>query len=491
MTEIGKKAVMDHFLQEADPLFLGRSERGLLFEVCGNGFYSVRLTLTGAEDDPPENAVWDHAGLRPDGEDGYILCARWEEEPDTKTQEADAPVRVPFELPFRDYEICVEYFDGTAAAFGYAPWDRLADCCRELAEKADCPFTELNERERELLPLIRELAALGDRESAPEKDCPLLEKMATDRGCEALIPRMKHMMELERRCEPADKTRERELEAAVREVNSADSEPLWRAILDRLKESQDGFPKERLLITDPARYARYREETARITDYFLDNGYTGSFPAFEKEGHPAKRRTRTSYGQRFRLTPEDEKRFFVRFRPSYRLEARDVLVSTDITAGFIPGGGGKQAERPSGLFFDGGKSLAETFFMDIPLEDLPDRRGRNRRVPGELSSGQLSRLRGWLEGEKRLSEHQMVRPVTAAVMIFMLLLAGLAGFVLVGLLMLLAGSLVLLIAGKGAEIPGMIRDIPWGKLLLFSEAVCLLFPVLRSLIRRIRERKTN
>ena len=63
--------------------------------------------------------------------------------------------------------------------------------------------------------------------------------------------------------------------------------------------------------------------------------------------------------------------------------------------------------------------------MDIPLEDLPDRRGRNRRVPGELSSGQLSRLRGWLEGEKRLSEHQMVRPVTAAVMIFMLLLAGL------------------------------------------------------------------
>ena len=169
---------MDYFLREADPFFLGRTERGLLFEVCGNNFYSVRLTLIGADEDPPEDAFWEHADLRQNEEGGYIFCAYREEEPDAETQDEASPAHILFELPFREYETRVDYYDGTADAFGYAPWDRLTDCCRELAEKADCPFIMLNDREQELLPLIRELAALGDWEQSADKDFPLLKKLA-------------------------------------------------------------------------------------------------------------------------------------------------------------------------------------------------------------------------------------------------------------------------------------------------------------------------
>ena len=491
MTETQSKTIMDYFLREADPFFLGRTERGLLFEVCGNNFYSVRLTLIGADEDPPEDAFWEHADLRQNEEGGYIFCAYREEEPDAETQDEASPAHILFELPFREYETRVDYYDGTADAFGYAPWDRLTDCCRELAEKADCPFIMLNDREQELLPLIRELAALGDWEQSADKDFPLLKKLTTEWGCEALIPRMEHMIKLELEEDHAGKSWDRELQDAVREVSSADSEPLWRWILDRLKESQDSFPKDRLLITDPAQHARYQDETARITQYFRENGYSGSFPLFEKEGFPAKRRVRTSYGKRFQLNPEEEKRFFMHFHPWYRLAARDALVYIRVTAGFVPSNKGSLAERPSGLFYDGGKSLAEFFSIDIPLEDLSDRQDRNGHVSEEMPFKKLNRIRAWLEGEKRLFMPQLAPPMSSALMIFMgSAVLGLVGFVLMALLALLFSSLILFIAGKGAAIPGMIRDIPWGRLLLFSEAVFLLVPALWSLFQRIRTKKS-
>ncbi len=145
------------------------------------------------------------------------------------------------------------------------PWMRLMLLAEALLEKHDALPHTLNEKERALLPLLTELHLLQQVSAPPQMHrFPLLTTMATESGCTRLSrllnnPHIKY-------------------DRLLTELALARNEVLWRRIAALLADSQTDYPSVRELFPAPDALR------AQITDILHANGYTGTYPDFEKRG---------------------------------------------------------------------------------------------------------------------------------------------------------------------------------------------------------------
>lgn len=221
------------------------------------------------------------------------------------------------------------------------PWMNLSSVAFSIVRKEDCFPRLVNDRERELLPLLRELAALklmGDhgsyafpilKERLPAEIVPMLEKL-------------EQTVEWEKLSRCSDR-----LSKTLRKLKYA---PYWEDFHREIQASQLDYPDHD---------TENSEIVNRITDYLLERGYEGSYPDFKKRGTVANSRWISADGRYFRVRKGQPLVSYVRFRAS-RFEGED-------HASFFSGAELPGSEEPRGVDFcrfcsDGTRFRSQVFF---------------------------------------------------------------------------------------------------------------------------------
>lgn len=147
---------------------------------------------------------------------------------------------------------------------GVFPYNALFVCARDIVDKAKADPELINEKERELMPLIRELASLW----LPEKDeqFPLLSRAAREHGLDDLPEMLVSLKDANEHDAAHNKLCDR--------LAQPQCEQFALDLFAEIAETQKDYP------TRPV-----KKETARaVEDELRALGYTGSFPEFRKRG---------------------------------------------------------------------------------------------------------------------------------------------------------------------------------------------------------------
>lgn len=235
-----------------------------------------RLTLKDASGLPEKRGCWrfDPFELKSDG-DGYLLTGYvsdldWEEEWDA-------------ELRFSDMDAQIGPLALELSHCGTRPWQSLAASGMELLRKESVAPKLVNDRERDLLPLLQELGMLCGWTGLPEPDTKLEFPLLRKRFGPELHPLLD-------RIEGTGKSWKKERkhsERLLKRLNRIEYLPLWQSIRDELEASQMGYPQCAHVSPDVIR---------QIEDGLYARGYSGSYPSFVKFGSIAGHRDIKSYG---------------------------------------------------------------------------------------------------------------------------------------------------------------------------------------------------
>lgn len=245
--------------------------------------------------------------------DGYRMTAEYFDEEAERAKELD--------LHFRDVETELEVFRAESAE--QKPWDLLADLAREILQKAEFGGDILNEREKGLLPLLRELVHLS-RFGVEVSLCPGLTELRR------LFDRYGYQ-ELDKpaqRAEAAVGTKKwhSRINALKEKLNRVKYEPLWRELYQTVMESQQDYPRRAESHPD------FPALKKRIEWKLHQQGYRGKYPDFWKEGEVRRLRIAESYGQSYFLWNEKRAVFRIRCQESVYFEelCLDFLCGTEL-----------------------------------------------------------------------------------------------------------------------------------------------------------------
>ena len=143
------------------------------------------------------------------------------------------------------------------------PWIYLDWLIVMLIQKADMPGDHCNEREKELLPLLREFNRLGFL-----KEYPLLTKLTEECGCNG-----KRFQKFLQKCGKMNHLRRNQY------LCHQEFEPLWRVLFEKIRLSQEGYP----VFVEQHCDASVLEKTRQALEkFFHKQGFTGQYPDFEK-----------------------------------------------------------------------------------------------------------------------------------------------------------------------------------------------------------------
>ncbi|MBQ3085162.1 MAG: DUF3878 family protein [Clostridia bacterium] len=183
-------------------------------------------------------------------------------------KESEDNTAFPFALRFTDATVRVELHRADEGAFNPKPWEHLVAIASNIYEKTYLPGDYLNEQEKALLPLLKELKRLSVWEDK-DKDLitfPLLRGYFEKYGYHELLPHL-DVFSISR-CD--DKLLEK--------LNRKKYEPLWRELFELVTASQEGYPAE------TCSSERWAELRACVQEELEARGYSGQYPDFIKHG---------------------------------------------------------------------------------------------------------------------------------------------------------------------------------------------------------------
>ncbi len=159
------------------------------------------------------------------------------------------------------------------------PWVYLAIIAWQICDKAAIAPDMLNQKEQDLLPLLKELEQFAF--VRPNEPCgfPLLHKLAVDNGFEDLEKFFKKAQN--------SKGKERPVSWLVLQLSKLRYKHLWDAVYSKIKESQQDYP---------CLEADNKDHIKIIDDTMHEQGFEGSFPDYVKTGITKKSITAESYG---------------------------------------------------------------------------------------------------------------------------------------------------------------------------------------------------
>ena len=160
------------------------------------------------------------------------------------------------------------------------PWQCLADCGRELLHKAEMAGELLNDRERAILPMLRELGMVMGYGS--DEDISGFDHLRA-RFTPELHP---YLDEMERSVKNWKKYR-KSADQLLNRLNRVEYLPLWKKIRDEIANTQNDYPVS----------AQVSPEVVRKIEAGLHSrGYSGSYPEFVRTGTIERSRLLKSHG---------------------------------------------------------------------------------------------------------------------------------------------------------------------------------------------------
>ncbi len=193
-----------------------------------------------------------------------------------------------FDIRFKAVRVEVQVYNCTAGTFFTTePWSMLSFCCCSLVAKAELGKEYINESEKELLPVMREL----DQFYRYNVVCrfPILISIAERYGYDEVAKAFR-LLDGKR----AHGKEYNKLEPLAKNFLSKEKySPMWRELWDKVCESQKGYPNEVELCVDAGKLSKARAE---ITKRLREHGYGGEYPYFTKIAPIKGLRLAESYG---------------------------------------------------------------------------------------------------------------------------------------------------------------------------------------------------
>lgn len=163
--------------------------------------------------------------------------------------------------------------------FDSNPWETLSMIAIDILYKEDLGEEYLNQKERELIPLLKVLRGLSELAPLYEEeksDFEILKRYAQDYRASHLIKLIDKIEE----CYQESTKRYRLLAKLRYKLNESVCEPLWRRLYELLSDSQEGYEERPSLNSD----SKLQEMRAKIQEQLHSLGYEGEYPVFLKTG---------------------------------------------------------------------------------------------------------------------------------------------------------------------------------------------------------------
>ncbi|MBP3605639.1 MAG: DUF3878 family protein [Clostridia bacterium] len=358
-----------------------------------------------------------------------------------------------FAMTFDGAEAEVEVYNACHyMTFMEDPWDRLQAICFSVGAKAELPGARLNESERELLPLIREIVKLEYWLEGQEcLSFNEMKKAVRRRGigkAEALLCRLEQIKPSDKRFYPTVKR----LTTVLCEQKNA---PLWQEIYKKLEASQAFYPDRVDSLCDPLVLSSLRQDIQRLMESY---GYEGTYPDFHKDGALRGIHLAQSYGMTYFVGNEKHARYRIRCYESYDEETLSVQLLCG-TAFLKKSEANGAVDLHDCLFNAKGHRLFHAFYYHRPLCETED---DAELVDLETAVGiavKRTECQGLTKEERRATAGTRHSSLALFFLVF-LIMGGLFGVMMTFCMMLIC---VLATAAFGlfASIPEMLQAIPW------------------------------
>ncbi len=193
----------------------------------------------------------------------------------------------------------IELFCADRREYSQSPWDTLAFTASDILDKGYLGDGYFNQREKDAMPLLRELGALSRWNVSKDEKLPsfeILHSYAEKYDLPQIISLINKITA--RRIE--EKNCYMLISRLCSKLNESKCEAMWRELFSLVSQTQEGY-SDKVLCSCGEKLCGIRAE---IEDRFHSLGYEGSYPNFRKKCAVNGVKIAESYGQSYFLCAE-------------------------------------------------------------------------------------------------------------------------------------------------------------------------------------------
>lgn len=187
----------------------------------------------------------------------------------------------PFTIRFSNAKVEVSIYRADTQTYAGTPWLHLQTIATEILDKYLLSCDYLNDKEKEILPLIAEISKLSYWAIIPKEfvntGFPILKEHLKKFGHDEIITLFN---KLEKEFHN-NKIKEKLTNKIIVELNQQCYEPLWRELFSKLSKTQQDYPTK---VSVCYSADKLKETRAKIQDLMESFGYKGTYPDFKKTG---------------------------------------------------------------------------------------------------------------------------------------------------------------------------------------------------------------
>lgn len=372
---------------------------------------------------------------------GYrLICTAENYEEDTS---------LPITIFFDRASTAIELYRADRIGFGDNPWESLGYLAIDILDKNLLGPEYFNEKEQDLIPLLKELRALTvlaphfyDEETP---DCEALKQYIKKHNLLHLIPLIEKITNWDKK-KPISPFLLGRLSNAL---NDAKCEGLWRELYALIVDSQEGYA-DKLLSCDQKQLNKIRAE---IEENFHSLGYEGQYPTFIKKGALKGIRLEESYNQSYFVGQEKNTQYIV--------ECRELLFDNMLRIQFICGTAFlKKDETVTDIYSCCFKKKGRRLFKTVSLEE-DELAALEQFVKIAAKRAECTKLN---KKERALIRNDFISWQYFALMFGFM--GGLFSILMTAAMFLICCLVTAIILGFGS-IPEMIKVMPWWQLFVF------------------------
>lgn len=360
----------------------------------------------------------------------------------------ETDVETELEIYFSAATVKTQLFKAQQQPFLFTPWETLSQIAIDLLAKNELGPQYFNAKERALLPLLNELAALTASawmENSPKNFAVLkryAEKHFFKRVCRALKKAEQKLLKPPKKATDFAKI--------IGLLNAAEGEPLWREVYLKISESQQDYFDQTAFYSGPA-----LEKTRRqITEKLQSLGYKGSYPLFCKTGVIKGFGLVESYNQSYFVSPKSAAQYFVYCTENVFYQKLQIQFIS-ATAFF------KKNNRENNAFSCCFNAKGKRLFKTVTWQE------EFNAEPAEYFAA-IAAKRAECKPLTRAEKSKIgLNGLTVTEFLLIFVLAGLGFAVLNLAFYLLLCSFVTLVAFGAGSVPEMLNLMPWGAIFAF------------------------
>lgn len=366
----------------------------------------------------------------------------------------------PFAISFTDAKVDVTLFRADEQLFIETPWTYLQSVAGEILYKYMLPGKYLNDREKELLPLIAEISKLSYWAYIPDEyksaDFSHIKAYIVKFGYSELLPLIER---LEKEFFN-DNKKSRIIKKLVYKLNNQKYEPLWRELYNILVESQTAYPSKAVVCCPTELLNETRSDIQKLME---SHGYSGEYPDFVKKGAIRGVRLADSYEMSYFIGAERN--------VMYHIHCTEEYFDEHLTVQFVCGTELLRKNETAGdiyscLFNAKGRRLFQTVSYEsehINLDGENETDDLEQKVQIAVKKAELTKL---TKEERKAMGDFGISYWKLYLSVFVVMGGLFSVFMTIGFMLIAVAAC--LIFAQPQTIPSMFTEVPWWKLFLLT-----------------------